>query len=83
MEMKFEPQENDQANGNDLCYRVFGHGAALRHKEFKSFLAFVDPVKPVPERKKHPNWKCHPLLKHAISVSRTAVHMGENGSIGK
>ena len=81
VEMKFECQENDQAVGNDLCYKVFRINSKLRHKEFKKFLAVVDPVKPVPERKAHPNWKCHPILKHAIRVSRSAMHMGEDAAI--
>ena len=81
VEMKFVPQEQDQANGNDLCFRVFGRDALTRHKQFKAFLSAVDPIKPVPERKQHPNWKCNPVLKHAINVSKNAMHMGEKCSI--
>ena len=55
--------------------------AQRRHKHFKAFLATVDPLKPVPERKKGPNWKCNPLLKHAIKVSRCAMHMGQKASM--
>mgnify|MGYP003326642903 FL=1 len=81
IESKFLPQENDQAHGNDLCYRVFGSNAKLRHKQFKKYLASVDPVKPVPQRQTHPNWKCHPMLLHAIRVSKAAIVLGESLSI--
>ena len=81
VENKFECQEKDQASGNDLCFKVFGPNVELRHKEFKKFLAVVDPVKPLPNRKAHPNWKCHPILKHVIQVSRIAMIMGERVSI--
>ena len=79
--MKFQSQEDDQANGNDLVFRVLGYNAQRRHKHFKVFLATVDPLKPVPERKKGPNWKFNPLLIHAIKVSRCAMHMGQKASM--
>ena len=43
----------------------------------KDFLVIQDPVKPVPSRKKHTNWKVQPLLKHAIMVSKAAIVLGK------
>ena len=57
--------------------REFGTYARRRHKEFKSFLVIQDPLKPVPLRKTHQNWKVQPLLKHAIMLSNVEIVMGK------
>jgi len=77
VETKFDSQERNQTNSNDMCNRVFGTYARRRHKEFKAFLAIQDPVKPVPPRKTHPNWKVQPLPKHAVMVSKAAIVLGK------
>ena len=69
VEMNFDSQEKNPKNGNDVCHRLFGTCTRRRYKELKAFLAIQDPVKPVPSRKTHPNWKVQPLPKHASMVS--------------
>ena len=55
--IKFNPQEKDPINSNDFIASTFGPNALRRHREFKAFLACVDPVEITPPRKTHPNWK--------------------------
>ena len=81
VEMKFDSQERNPKNGNDICNRVFGTGKRRRHKEFKAFLAIQDPVNPVPSRKTHPNCKVQPLLKHVIMVSKAAIVLGKGSTM--
>ena len=78
IEMKFYTQAEEPANGNDACANAFGgHGkASHRHKEFKKYLAFVDPRKVTPSPKVAPNWKVEPLLRHIIHISRQAINIG-------
>ena len=83
VDMKCKSQEDDVANESNLCFRVLGHNSKKRHTHSKASLAIVDPLKPVPERKKRPNWKCHPILKHTAKVSQCAIRIGENTSIDK
>ena len=62
VEFKFKPHSDDVVHGNDFIYRSFGPRAALRHKEFKAFLAYQDPAIEPPSKLKYPNWKVRPLL---------------------
>ena len=81
VEMKFKSQVEDPVNGNDLVHQAFGgkSGRSVRrHKHFKSFFACVNPLIETPSRDTHPNWKIHPFLKHIHTVSKKAVHLGQN-----
>ena len=49
VDMKFSSQNEDPIQGNDLCYRMFGSNAVLRHKQFKAFFSVQDPSKAMPE----------------------------------
>ena len=40
VEMKFDSQNKNPANGNDFCYNAFGSCARQRHKKFKALLQF-------------------------------------------
>ena len=51
VEMKFNSQETDPVQGNDLCYRVFGCDAVRHYKQFKAFFCVQDPMKIAPSRK--------------------------------
>ena len=42
--MKFNPQEKDPIKGNDFISSAVGPNALRRHREFKAFLACVDPA---------------------------------------
>ena len=64
LEYKFKTQDQDPVNGNNLCAGVFGTNAGQRLKEFRSVFAIQDPMVPIPERKKAPNHKVDPLLRH-------------------
>ena len=81
IDMKFQSQQNDPVNGNDMVYEAFGScpwKAERRHKHFKCFFSSVDPTIPTPSRNTHPNHKVSPLLKHMITVSKEAVCLGRN-----
>ena len=79
VEMKFSSQNIDPANGNDLCSIAFGGESkgSQRHKEFKRYLAFVDPRKMTPLAKVAPNSKVEPLLRHIINISRQPMKIGK------
>ena len=64
VEMKFNSQETDPVQGNDLCYHVFGCDAVRRHKQFKAFFCVQDPMKVAPPRKEQPTYKIDPFLIH-------------------
>ena len=64
VEIKFDLQERNPTNGNVIWNQVSGTFLRRGHKEFKTFLAIQDPVKPVPSRKTDLNWKVQPLLKN-------------------
>ena len=77
VEMKFDSQMDNPANGNDLCYSVFGgkNKGMMRHREFKSMFACVDPRKPTPDPKVALNWKIEPLTRHIIAISKEAMNI--------
>ena len=54
---KFSTQEKDPINGNDFIASTFGPNALRRHREFKAFLAIMDPSQITLSRKTYPNWK--------------------------
>ena len=62
VESKFKSDQDDVVHGNDFIYHSFGPAAAMRHKEFKAFLAYQDPAIYPPSKSKYPNWKVRPLL---------------------
>ena len=81
VDMKFNLQQEDPVNGNDLVFSSFGSKPSIskrRHCHFKSFFASNDPTYPVPSRDEAPNWKVHPFLKHILQVSKEAVFMGRD-----
>ena len=71
----------DTVNGSDLCNRVFEKRGVTCYKEFKAFLAGVNPIVPTSPTSTHPNWKIDPLLKHMRRVSQDAIHIGRDISI--
>jgi hypothetical protein len=78
IEQKFSSQMNDPVQGSDLCFRAFGPGAVVRHKQFKLFFSIQDPMKPTPSRKARPNHKVDPFLRHIQEVSMEAWHLGRD-----
>jgi hypothetical protein len=59
---KFKSQRVDRIKGNDLCYDSFGPNAEWRHKHFRCFFAYQNPVLEVPSTKTHPKYKADPFL---------------------
>ena len=49
----------------------------MRHKHFKLYLAYVDPLKQTPPRKTHLNWNCQPIFKHIINICKAAIVLGQ------
>ena len=78
IKMKFQPHNEDPINGSNMCFKVFGRVGDRRHKMFKAFFTCQDPVKPIPTKKTHPNFKVDPFLAHIQSVSMEAWDMGRN-----
>ena len=85
VEMKFESQRENPANGNDLCHNVFGGKSKgnARHREFKTYFACVDPRKPTPAPKDAPNWKIEPLIRQIIAIGKEAMNIGKWISVDK
>ena len=81
VEMKLCTQEEDPIQGNNLIASAIGPNGIRRHREFKSFMAVVDPRYQTPSRDTHPNWKVEPFVKHANVVNMQAIIPGENCSI--
>ena len=81
IEMKFVSQKDDPVNGNDFVAASFGLDAKRRHKEFKAFFASVDPLKAIPARATHPNWKVQHFFKHAIRISKQCIFLGKKLSL--
>ena len=78
VEMKFNSQETDPVQGNDLCYCVFGCDAVQHHKQFKAFFCVQDPMKIAPSRKERPTYKIDPFLVHVQERSMRAWRMGRD-----
>jgi hypothetical protein len=78
IKMKFLPQHEDPINGSNISFKVFGRNGDRGHKMFKAFFACQDPMKQVPSKKTHPNFKVDPFLAHIQSVSMEAWDMGRN-----
>ena len=55
VEMKFNSQETDTLQGNDLCYCVLGCDAVQCHKQFKAFFCVQDPMKIAPSKERMTN----------------------------
>jgi hypothetical protein len=69
---KLKPHHEDYADGNDLCYQVFGKKGERQHKHFKTFFAVQGPLKVIPLKNTHPNWKVDPFLGWIQTVSMAA-----------
>ena len=78
IEYKFEPQEVDWVNGNDVISNAFGVNAAERHKQFKFLFACQDPMIPVPDRKKAPNHKVDDFFAHMLKVFSDSYDVGKD-----
>jgi Transposase IS4 len=76
VEMKFNRQDVDPVNGNDLCARVFGSNAKKRHKMFKLLFTVQDPYKPMEDRTKNPYHKVNSFLKWMKQISIYAWNPG-------
>ena len=70
-------------HGNDFIYRSFGPRAAMRHKEFKAFLAYQDPTIEPPSKLQYPNWKVRPLLVWMNSILPQVWNLGPEFSINE
>jgi len=81
IKMKFNPQAVDKINGNDMCSRIFGRDASRRHKMFKHLFTIQNPLKHIPSRKSHPNFKVDPFLLWIQAVSMDAYQVGKFISI--
>ena len=81
VEMKLCTQEEDPIQGTNLIASAIGPNGIRRHREFKAFMAVVDPRYQTPSQDLHPNWKVEPFAKHANIVNRQAIIPGENCSI--
>ena len=79
--MKFNPQEKDLINGNDLIASAFGPNVLRKHREFKTFLVCVDPEEITPPRKTHPKWKVHKFFRWAIIASKLYIYLGQRLSV--
>ena len=62
IKMKFQPQHEDPVNGNDMCHKIFGKNAEKKHKHFKTFFTIQDPLKPIPPKLTHPNFRVDSFL---------------------
>jgi Transposase IS4 len=80
VKLKFRPHHEDYVNGSDLCFQVFGRKGERRHKHFKTFFAVQDPLKIVPPKVTHPNWKVDPFLAWIQDVSMAAWDLGQEFS---
>ena len=74
--MKFNPQEKYPINGNNFIASAFGSNALRRHREFKAFLACVDPVEITPPWKTHPNWKVQKFFWWSIIALKQYIYLG-------
>ena len=82
VEQKISSQTEDIFNGEDLCHSLFkGEKGVRRHKEFKIFLAMINPFIPPTCLNKNPYANIDPLLKQAIFVSQRAIFIGRCISI--
>jgi hypothetical protein len=81
IKMKFFAQAVDKINGNDMCFRAFGHNASKQHKAFKAFFTIQDPHRIIPPRATHPNFKVDPFLRWIQAVSMDAFDLGKFISI--
>ena len=45
VEMKFQSSKRNEVNGNSFIYGTFGTIITEKYREFKAFLAAVDPAK--------------------------------------
>ena len=81
VELKFRSHEDDVVHGNNFIYRSFGPAAAMRHKEFKAFLAYQDPAIDIPSKSKFPNWKVRPLLTWMNYIFPQVWNLGQEISI--
>ena len=50
IEYKFNPQYRDRITGNYFVYNSFGNNSEHRHKHFKAFLAFYNPMIKAPSK---------------------------------
>ena len=78
VEKKFASQANDQVQGNDLCFCVFGSNAIHCHHHFKAFFCIQDPTKKMTGCKEHPTFKVAPFLHHVQEVSMLAWRLGHD-----
>ena len=76
--MKFNSQQVDPVQGNDLCYRISGANAVVQYKQFKAFFCVQDPSKISPNRKERPMYKVDSILKHTQVVSMRAWRLGRD-----
>ena len=78
VEMKFNSQETDPVQGNDLCYHVFVCDAVGRHKQFKAIFCVQDQINIAPSMKERPSYKIDPFLIHVQKRSMRAWRMGRD-----
>jgi len=76
--MKFNSQVEDPLQGSDLCSKIFGSNANVRHKMWKAFATLPCSTKVVPPKSSHPNFKVDPFLAHMQKVSMAAWVCGAN-----
>ena len=81
VEYKFKSHQDDVVHGIAFIYRSFGPGAAMRHKEFKAFLAYQDPAIEPPSKLKYQYWKVRPLLVWMNFIFPQVWNIGQEFSI--
>ena len=72
VEYKFRSQRQDPVSGNDFVFASFGTNAERSHKNFKAFLATVNPEINSPSQDTHPNWKVRATIKWINKISPEA-----------
>ena len=78
LDYKFQPQESDWINGNDVVSNAFGAGAVQRHKQFKYLFAVQDPMVAIPDKKKSPNHKVNHMFAHMLKAFSASYDVGRN-----
>ena len=78
IEYKFESQEVDWVNGNDVVSTAFGVNPAERFKQFKFLFGVQDPMCPLPERATHPNHKVDDMFAHMQEVFIDSYDVGRD-----
>ena len=74
---KFNPQQIDPANGDDMAFYAFGANAVKEFKDFKKSFTCCNPREAPPSKKEAPNCKIKSLLAWIKKASQLAWMLGK------